>query len=106
MANQWSRRSRRCFVILYTISSLPYQARWHVVSGPAGQINTIVLVTMVKSCDSLERFRNIYYGLGTLFYVLFLHLFNGYICKRTQHEEKNNNGEKGHKVSERTSFKC
>ncbi|KAK9877270.1 hypothetical protein WA026_017661 [Henosepilachna vigintioctopunctata] len=41
-------------VILCTISSLPYQTLRHVVSGLAGQINTIVPVTMVKSCDSLR----------------------------------------------------
>lgn len=35
-------------VILYTISSLPYQALSHVVSDPTGQINTIVLVTMAN----------------------------------------------------------
>lgn len=44
----------------------------HVVSGLAGQINTIVPVTMEKSCDSMERiFNDIYCGHRTLFSAVF-----------------------------------
>lgn len=44
-----------CYFVYNIIASLS-SALCHVVSDPTGQINTIVLVTMAKSCDSLERF--------------------------------------------------
>lgn len=78
--------SAACYFVYNIIASLS-SALCHVVSDPTGQINTIVLVTMVKSCDSLERFGNLLWSRdfilkrslsGSLFQVEIVYIYNFY----------------------------